>query len=96
MSGIAQAALGVEDLAGLLEAELANGKTVEQTVTDKIATIGENMTVRRMARITGDNVVSYTHNAAAPRHGQDRRSGGLSRAGDEGFSPGRSPCMWPP
>ncbi len=70
VSGIAQAALGVDDLAGLLAAELANGKSVEQTVTDKIATIGENMTVRRMARLTGENVVSYVHNAAAPGMGK--------------------------
>jgi elongation factor Ts len=85
VSGIAQAALGVDDLAGLLAAELANGKTVEQTVTDKIATIGENMTVRRMARITGDNVVSYTHNAAAPGMGKIGVLVAFS-GGDEGFA----------
>ena len=39
-------------------------------ITDKIATIGENMSVRRMATINGDTVVSYVHNAAAPGMGK--------------------------
>jgi elongation factor Ts len=34
-------------------------------VTDAVAVIGENMGVRRMEALTGDNVVSYVHNAAA-------------------------------
>ncbi len=46
-----------------------NGKSVEQTVTDAVAVIGENMSVRRMAAIEGDVVVSYVHNAAAPGMG---------------------------
>jgi elongation factor Ts len=70
VSGIAQAALGVDDLAGLLAKELANGKTVEQTVTDKIATIGENMSLRRMAVLEGETVVSYVHNAAGDGMGK--------------------------
>ena len=53
------------------------GKTVADTITDKIATIGENMSLRRMARIEGDGVVSYVHNAAGDGHGQDRRARGL-------------------
>ena len=40
------------------------GKSVADTLTDKIATIGENMSVRRMAKLSGDTVVSYVHNAA--------------------------------
>ena len=47
-----------------------DGKTVEQMVTDKIATIGENLALRRMARLEGDTVVSYVHNAAAPDMGK--------------------------
>ncbi len=66
---IAKAALGVDDLDALLAADI-NGKSVADTVTDKIITIGENMTVRRMARLTGDSVASYTHNAVAPGMGK--------------------------
>ncbi|HKJ61041.1 MAG TPA: translation elongation factor Ts, partial [Hyphomicrobiales bacterium] len=43
---------------------------VQEIVTDKIATIGENMSVRRMARIEGDVVASYVHSAAADGMGK--------------------------
>jgi elongation factor Ts len=39
-------------------------------ITSAIATIGENMTLRRMGKITGDTVVSYVHNAAADGMGK--------------------------
>ncbi|WP_370269639.1 translation elongation factor Ts [Nioella sp.] len=65
----AGAATGVADLAALAAADLG-GKTVADTLTDKIATIGENMTLRRMARIEGETVVTYVHNAAAPDMGK--------------------------
>ncbi|WP_439156504.1 translation elongation factor Ts [Yoonia sp.] len=68
VAAIAQAALGANDLDSLKATEIA-GKTVEQTVTDAVAVIGENMSVRRMAAISGDKVVSYVHNAAAPGMG---------------------------
>ncbi len=61
---IANAALGVNDIDGLKAAEI-DGKSVEQTVTDAVAVIGENMSVRRMAALEGANVVTYVHNAAA-------------------------------
>ena len=69
VAGIAKAALGVSDIEALKEADLG-GKTVADTLTDKIATIGENMTLRRMAKIEGDSVVSYIHNAAAEGMGK--------------------------
>ena len=47
-----------------------DGKTVSELVGEKIVTIGENMTVRRMARLEGDIIASYVHNAAAPDMGQ--------------------------
>ncbi|WP_040614888.1 translation elongation factor Ts [Oceanicola granulosus] len=65
---IAQAALKADDVDSLLAADLG-GKTVQDTVTDRIATIGENMSVRRMAKLTGGSVVTYVHNAAAPGMG---------------------------
>ena len=68
VSGIADAALGVSDVEALKAADMG-GKTVETTITDAIATIGENMSVRRMASVDGQNVVSYVHNAAAPGMG---------------------------
>ena len=69
VAGIAKAALNVDDVDGLNAADLG-GKSVADTLTDKIATIGENMTLRRMAKIEGDIVVSYVHNAAADGMGK--------------------------
>ena len=46
---IADIALGCADTEALLSADMG-GKSVADTVTDKVATIGENMAVRRMAR----------------------------------------------
>ncbi len=61
---ITRTALGVNDVEALRGADLG-GKTVETAITDAIAKIGENMALRRMARLEGDSVVSYVHNAAA-------------------------------
>ena len=69
VAGIADAAVGASDTAALAAADLG-GKTVADTITDKIATIGENMSLRRMAAIEGDKVVSYIHNAAADGMGK--------------------------
>lgn len=66
---IAAAAVNVADLDALNGADLG-GKSVADTLTDKIAKIGENMTLRRMAKIEGDTVVTYVHNAATAGMGK--------------------------
>jgi elongation factor Ts len=70
VSQIAEVALGVEGDVEALKAAPMAGKTVSDIVTDKIATIGENMTVRRFARLEAPVVASYVHNAAAPGMGK--------------------------
>ena len=69
VSRIAGAAMGAEDVEALKAADLG-GKPVSEVLTDAIAKIGENMTLRRMARISGENVVAYIHNAAAEGMGK--------------------------
>ena len=69
VSGIASAAVAVDDVEALKAADMG-GKTVADVITDKIATIGENMSVRRMAKLEGTSVVSYVHNAAAAGMGK--------------------------
>lgn len=64
VTGITKAALGAGDLDALKAADMG-GKSVESALTDAIATIGENMTLRRMAAVEGDSVASYIHTAAA-------------------------------
>jgi len=68
VGSIAKVALNASDLDSLLVTQL-DGKSVGEVVTEKVATIGENMTVRRMARLEGESVASYVHNAAAPGMG---------------------------
>ena len=69
VAGIAGAAMGVADVEALKAADLG-GKPVSEVVTDAIAKIGENMSVRRMAKIEGAAVTSYVHNAAADGMGK--------------------------
>ena len=69
VKSIADVAMTAGSLEELLATDLG-GKTVQDTVTDKIATIGENMTVRRMSKLTGGEVVSYVHNAATDGMGK--------------------------
>ena len=69
VADIAQAALGVHDVEALRQAHVGS-RTVSELLTEKIATIGENMSVRRMARLEGETVVTYVHNAAAPGMGK--------------------------
>jgi elongation factor Ts len=69
VASIATVAGTVDDVEALKAAEI-NGKPVADVVTDAIAKIGENMGVRRMAKISGDNVATYVHNAAADGMGK--------------------------
>ncbi|WP_341861432.1 translation elongation factor Ts [Gymnodinialimonas sp. 57CJ19] len=84
VAGIADVAKGVNNVDELKAADMG-GKSVEQTVTDAVAVIGENMSVRRMAALEGDVVVSYVHNAAAEGMG---KIGVLvaTKGGDEAFA----------
>jgi elongation factor Ts len=80
---IAGAAINVDDVDALKAADLG-GKTVEETVTDAVATIGENMSVRRMAAVEGDVVTSYVHNPATDGMGKIGVLVAL-KGGDEAF-----------
>ncbi|HPE25334.1 translation elongation factor Ts [Albidovulum sp.] len=67
---IADLALQTGDSLEVLKATHLNGKPVEEVLTDAIARIGENMTLRRMHALEGDTVVSYVHSAAAEGMGK--------------------------
>ncbi|MET4684547.1 translation elongation factor Ts [Brevundimonas faecalis] len=60
---------GVDAIHG---ATLESGKTVQDEVTQLIATIGENMQLRRAARLSVDEgvVSTYVHNAVSPGVGR--------------------------
>ncbi len=71
---VASAALDVADgdIQALNQAVMHDGQTVADTLTQLIATIGENMTPRRSKRFdVGQGVVAaYVHNAAGPDVGR--------------------------
>ncbi len=50
------------DLAALNSAKTASGSTVEELIKEKIATIGEKITLRRFTRYEG-NIGTYIHNS---------------------------------
>jgi elongation factor Ts len=53
-----------EDVADLVQQTLAGGNTIEAARTELIAKVGENISVRRVARLKSEGVIgSYTHGA---------------------------------
>ncbi|MBL1378601.1 translation elongation factor Ts [Zobellella iuensis] len=51
----------INDLDALKAAEYENGESVETTLTNLIAKIGENMSLRRVVLVEGDNLTTYLH-----------------------------------
>ena len=69
VGSFAKCALSVSDIDDLNGTLIAD-KKVSEILTDKIATVGENMSLRRMAKLSGDTVASYIHNSVAPGMGK--------------------------
>lgn len=69
---IAKHAVYNAELEALKQAKTANGKSVEEAITENIATIGENMNLRRATNVevTSGGVFSYMHNAVADNLGK--------------------------
>ena len=69
-----QVALGLssDDVEALKAAGYPDGGTIVETLTQNVATIGENQQVRRMKSVSVESgvVVPYMHNAAAPNLGK--------------------------
>ena len=65
-------ALELGDDLDVIKAAALGDKTVEETLTNNVATIGENQTIRRAKRleVTSGAIVPYVHNAAAPGLGK--------------------------
>lgn len=67
---ITAAALNVEGTVEAVKGASLNGETVDLTLQNAIARIGENLNLRRVQALEGENVVSYVHNAAADGMGK--------------------------
>ncbi len=87
VKAVAEAALATDGkLESVLKAPLKGGSTVESAITDAVATIGENMTLRRTAVVTVDKgvVASYVHAAISPGLGKIGVLVGMKSDGDAG------------
>ncbi len=64
--------LGSDDVEVLAAADYPTGGTVQETLTNNIATIGENQAVRRMKTVAVSSglIVPYMHNAVTPTMGK--------------------------
>ena len=69
VSSFATAALEASEVDGLVKLKV-DGSVVSEILTNKISTIGENMTIRRMARLEGESVATYVHNAVSEGMGK--------------------------
>jgi elongation factor Ts len=61
-----------DDVETLKKAAMSSGKSVEEALTENIATIGENQNLRRAKALSVEQgkVVAYVHNAASPGMGK--------------------------
>ena len=69
---VTSVALELGDSIDTIKAAQLGDKTVDETLTNNIATIGENQAIRRAKRleVTQGAIVPYVHNAAAPGLGK--------------------------
>lgn len=85
VAAVAQTALTVDSTEALAAATISGGeKPVSEALTDAVATIGENMNLRRMTKLSvGSGVVaSYVHSAVVPGAGKIGVLVAIESAGD--------------
>ena len=83
---VAEAALKTDGaVESVLAQKISGGRSVEESITGAVATIGEKMTLRRSAVLAVENgvVASYVHAAVAPGLGKIGVIVGLSSSGDK-------------
>jgi elongation factor Ts len=87
VAAVTKLALGAADAEALKAQKLpGEGHTVAEKLTQLVATIGENMMLRRTARLSVPDgvVVSYVHNSIVPGLGKIGVLVGLESKGDKG------------
>jgi elongation factor Ts len=86
VSGVTKLALGAADVEALKTKQLpGDGLAVAEKLTQLVATIGENMLLRRTAKlsVTDGVVVAYVHNSIAPGLGKIGVLVALESTGDK-------------
>jgi len=81
---VANKAMDVNSVEELKAADM-DGKSVDDTLTNLVATIGEKMTIRRMEKLSVSEgvVAGYVHNAVAPNLGKIGVLVALESSGDQ-------------
>ena len=64
VSSITSVAINAENVEDLLNKDI-NGSTVKDIITNHIATIGENLSLRRMIKFSGKDIATYIHNSVS-------------------------------
>lgn len=78
-------AVNVDNLDELKSAQSTSGKTVNELVTENVATIGENLNLRRMQSLSVEDgvIASYIHNAVGDNMGKISTLVALESSGDK-------------
>ena len=84
VNSIANAALTTDGSVDAVKGAAIDGKSVEQSISDAIATIGENMNLRRSEKVSVSEgvVASYVHSSVAPNLGKIGVLVGVQSSGD--------------
>jgi elongation factor Ts len=85
ISNIAKLSLRVDDLEALKAAKMPSGKNVSDEIVEHVATIGENLSLRRMEKLfVNEGVVAhYVHNAIVDNLGKIAVIVALESKGDK-------------
>ena len=82
---VAQLAIGLDNIDSLKAAKTKSGNSVEEEIANNVATIGENLSLRRMQTLSvKDGVIaSYIHNSSAENMGMISVLVALESTGDK-------------
>lgn len=85
VKNVAELAVGLDNIDSLKVAKNQSGKSVEEEIANNVATIGENLSLRRMQTLSvKDGVIaSYVHNSSAENMGMISVLVALESSGDK-------------
>jgi elongation factor Ts len=85
VKNVAELAVGLDNIDSLKAAKAKSGKSVEEEIANNVATIGENLSLRRSQTLSvKDGVIaSYVHNASAENMGMISVLVALESSGDK-------------
>ncbi len=85
VKNVAELAVGLDNIDSLKVAKSQSGKSVEEEIANNVATIGENLSLRRMQTLSvKDGVIAYyVHNSSAENMGMISVLVALESSGDK-------------